>query len=515
MALFSKRMKTEPAADAGRVEQDQTTFALIRNVTPTLLDGWLTEFGRGYLRSLALFGSDILARDDKLASVDTKRRSATARLGWDVTLFDDSPEAQAQKDALEYFLGSLTATSAIDEDEEGGVALLIRQMLHCVAYGWSVHDVVWVPGPHGLSARFRHVPLWFFEHRTTRLRYLEQSLSSTGVDLKPGEWVVTRGPGLVIPAAILWLYKHNPLRDWLIYSRRYVVPGLIGTTDAQPGSTEWSNFKTALAKFNQAWSIIKNTGATIDKIDMSAGGELPWPKLVERCDRAMAILWRGQDLSTMSSVSGEGTGASVQDDEADIILDDDIELIEDTFARKIVPFVIRYTRGHDDVRVAFNLQHPNRDNVKLELEVDKALIGWGIPRGRVDLAERYGRTLPDAGEELATPTTDATPPAPLLNTKPRDPDPDAVHEALQSSARRALGEALAADLAPYTERLANALALEDDAMLTELVALYNDAPLLLEAIAADPAAEPVIAETITAALVNGVAETVAEHEGAV
>lgn len=87
--------------------------------------------------------------------------------------------------------------------------------------------------------------------------------------------------------------------------------------------------------------------------------------------------------------------------------------------------------------------------------------------------------------------------------------------ALQESARRALGEAVAADLKPFIDRIAAALKLDDDAMVEELIAIYNEAPEILEAIAADSHAEPVLAETITAAIVNGASETLAAHRKAV
>ena len=87
-----------------------------------------------------------------------------------------------------------------------------------------------------------------------------------------------------------------------------------------------------------------------------------------------------------------------------------------------------------------------------------------------------------------------------------------VNEQLQESAMQALGKAAAQDLHPLFQRIADALQLDDDAMIDELIAIYNESPDLMEAIAANPATDPVIAEIITAAIINGVAETLATHQ---
>src|SRR6185295_17625048 len=57
---------------------------------------------------------------------------------------------------------------------------------------------------------------------------------------------------------------------------------------------------------------------------------LPFPALIERADRKIAALFRGADLSSMSSNSGEGTGASLQKDEEEILDRDDASIISET-----------------------------------------------------------------------------------------------------------------------------------------------------------------------------------------
>jgi phage gp29-like protein len=511
-------IKTEPDVSSERVLMELSSrYSPIRNLTPSVLSTYLDCWGVGELKAFALLAEKIIERDDKLASLDSKRRKAVSALEWDIVSFDDSPDAKRQKETLEAFFGALTATSAVDESEVGGINLLIRQMLKAVSMRWSVQEIVWAPRPDGLTATFRDVPLWYFEHRTAALRYLPADGAYNGEPLAPGEWLVSRGEGLAIPCSILYLFKHMPMRDWLIYCQRYVVPGLHAQTTAAKGSREWDSLVSAMRSFSMDWALVTNEGAKINPIDVSARGELPYPKLIERCDRAMAILYRGADLSTMSAGDGEGSGASLQQDEQDLLLKDDVAMVEETIERQIVPFVLRYALGVEKPLVRFVLERPTRDARKLELETDGKLIEWGCPVGVADLLERYNRSMPDPKEALARPpATGMLPNAraesladALSGNRPAAARAlgDRVDARLQAAAREAMAAAVADDLAPLRTRIEAALANEsDEAMIDSLKAMQAEMPNMLLEICRAPKAERVLEESLTAALLNGVAE---------
>lgn len=88
---------------------------------------------------------------------------------------------------------------------------------------------------------------------------------------------------------------------------------------------------------------------------------------------------------------------------------------------------------------------------------------------------------------------------------------DRTSASLEAAAKSAFGAAVAKDLQPIIDRINAALALPDDEMVDELIAIYNEAPDVLQALATDSHAAPVLADTITSFLVNGVAETVKAH----
>jgi hypothetical protein len=103
-------------------------------------------------------------RDDVLRVVAPKREGAPARRNYEILTAanldpDQAAEAAQHKAALEFFHNNLTVTSAVDLDQRGGVRLLIKQILSAVGVKYSVHHIVWQPGPDGLTAQLIHAPL--------------------------------------------------------------------------------------------------------------------------------------------------------------------------------------------------------------------------------------------------------------------------------------------------------------------------------------------------------------------
>jgi len=395
-------------------------FNPIRHLTPETLARALDAFHLGYLRPAALLWDAMERRDDVLQGVAAKRKKSVARLDWEILTEDDSPTAQRHRDALEFFYRNLTATHACEPDQRGGLALLIKQMLDALGKKYAVHEIVWqrcaTPADFGavadgsaqarlgrphtlLTATFRFAPLWFFEARSGPLRFLPDELAYEGVDLTPGQWLVTSGDGLMESCSIAYLYKHLPLRDWLVYCERNGMPGVRGVTDAAPGTPEWDAAREAVRDFGAEFQALMSRGTEIEPVDLSGKGELPYPLLVERMDRAMAALWRGADLSTLSR--GAGLGASLQADEMALLEQDDAAMISETLNAQVDAVVVRELFGEERPRARFTLK-PDEDAARLtHLELLQRLANLGAPVAVAGLHERLGLPTPGPDEARA------------------------------------------------------------------------------------------------------------------
>src|SRR4029079_3936153 len=141
-------------------------------------------------------------RDDLLRTVVAKRKKSVARHGWTVlpkpNLIDGEKDAAKEHArALEFFYGNLQCEHAVDSAEKGGFKLLARQMMDAVGKRFAVHEILWQADQRSdsnrnfVTAKFRFVPLGFFENTTGQLRFLENESSVVGVELQSGAWMIT------------------------------------------------------------------------------------------------------------------------------------------------------------------------------------------------------------------------------------------------------------------------------------------------------------------------------------
>jgi phage gp29-like protein len=407
-------MKTVSQISEIRVKNSmRARFNPIKTLTPDSLSHMLDSFAAGYLKSAALAWEAIERRDDVIQGVASKRKKSISRLNWEVLCTDNSDLARNQKCALEYFYNNLSATNACDSNENGGMALLIRQMMDAIGKKYAVHEIIFEPHEISdgenfsqssrlpsmlLTATFRFVPLWFFENRDGKLKFLADEGANESTALEPGSWLVTTGDGLMEACSIAYIFKHLPLRDWLVYCERNGMPGIRGITDAAPNTEQWEAARSAVEDFGAEFSALMSRGTDIEAIDLSTRGELPYGELIDRMDRAIAALWRGSDLATLSRQNS--AGASLQADETAILEADDAGMISETLNSQVDKFIIKYLFGSVPIRAYVKLVPSTRRNIGEELNLYRELHKMGVPISINDIRERFNLATPTDGEQI-------------------------------------------------------------------------------------------------------------------
>lgn len=520
------------------VREIQGRFNPIRGLTPDLLSRRLEMFRVGFIRDVALTWDAMEERDINLKNVASKRKKAASRCDWEILTTDESDEAKQQKEALEFFYNNLRATSVMEQNQRGGISLLIRQMLDALGKRFAVHEIVWKPQSSVgvidiqrgtadagsgetplyldslLTAEFRFCPLWFFENRTGRLRFIQTPFGVDGIDMREGDWLVTVGDGLMEACSVAYMFKQMSLKDWVAFSEKFGLPGVLGKTDATKDSPEWQAMLDAVKSLVNDWSAVCNRSAEIELLEPKNGASnLPFPPLVEYMDRKIAAIWRGADLSTISQ-GKEGVGASLQGDEGDLLLEDDCQLVSETLNEQVDRFAIRFLFGPQARVLAYvKVLPPNKQNVDLDLKVDDFLVRNGAPLSVRGTMERYGRPLPEAGDDLLRlPSPQPSPPGEgagqvALPNESRK-EVESAQAKLKARGEKALALALANDLKPIRDRLDRILAIENEDLLrSKLSSFLAELPSLARSIGADPESAKVIEQVISAGLVNGFAET--------
>lgn len=516
---WSGNVKTEPDA---AMTPDRIQFSIrlrfnpIRNLTPELLGQYLDSFRLGFFRNAALTWDAMERRDDRLQTVAPKRKKSVARHGWEVLTVDDSPEAQAQKEFLEYFYNHVETMTALEPDEQGGLSLLVRQMMDAVGKRYAVHEIVWQPQADGnLSARFIFCPLWWFEGTRGKLRFLLNEFAIYGEDMEEGGWLVTVGDGLMEACSVAYMFKHLPLRDWLAYSERFGTPGVLGKTEAAINSPEWEAMEDVVRNFAGDWAAVTNRTNSIDLVEAEKAGSLPFQPLVSEMNEAMTRMWRGADLGTSSK--HDATGASLQADETAILEVDDAVLASETLTRKVSKFALQWKYGPDVTPLAYiKIKVAEEDVTQLDLKVYQFLLSCGFPISKQTAAETFSiAPATDAKPEdlLQAPVQASTSSTPSKQNED-DGDADIANEAnipanqqkLVDNSRRSVALAMEDDLSHVLDRLNEILQIQDGALMRQkLEAFFKDFPKMEQDILRDPQTARALQPVIGAALANGLA----------
>lgn len=431
-----------------------------------------------------------------LGSVARKRYASVARLDWQVLAADESEEAKAHAGVLKAFWGRVRCTDALNRNKRGGVRQLIYQAASCIGHYWAVHEIVWDPRPGALGATFSRIPLWFFENRTGELRFLQSDHGLSGDVLEPGGWLVHSGDGLMEATSLLVSQAGYSLGDWMAYSEKFGTPGLVWKTNASPDSPEWSQAEAAAAGYGRDWAAVVSKETEIITIEAKSQGT-PQQALLEYLERRIVTLWRGADLGTMSQGAG-GVGASLQGDETDILDEDDIHLIEEAIHEQVERHVIAWHFGNGiEPKAYFSLVKRQADTTTRDIEVDRFLLGAGVPLGLAETAERYGRPMAAEGAptlHVPTPTQGAFPgPAPM--------------QAINESSVDAVASALAEAMAPVRDRLKAIGRMSPADGRSALIALRMDLPRHLREMNVRPEAARAFERVLGRALVDGLVTT--------
>jgi hypothetical protein len=484
-------------------------FNPLRGLTADRLVQYLDQFDLGFFRLAAITWDRLERRDYVLKSVIPKRKKAVARHGFEVLTVDNVSAgqeqlAQQQADALKYFFNNLTATDALKPDQVGGIALLARQMMDAQGKFYAVHEIVWQPKPEGLTAQFVFCPLWWFEGVTGKLRYLDNEFQVYGRDMNPSEWLITCGEGLMESCSVAWMLKHLPTQDLLNLCERYGQPFIDAATSASPGSDDWEKLVEYVQDFGADGGGVRSQSATVSLIEAKSTSAELFKLIIENMDRALTILWRGGDLGTTSKHNSQG--ASLQEDETDILEADDCTLLEETLATQISRYVIAWTFGPGTPVLAYlKFQKGDKQNVDQDLKIDQFLLDAGAPLETKTTLERYGRPTPESVKDgdLLQPPQPQLPPDPAQSELANEVDLSQLEE----HAQPAYAAAVAADLQAFRERVAALLEIDDDNIFRErALDLKNQIEKLKKDILKLPKSAQVIAETQFAALFTGLTE---------
>ncbi len=401
----------------------------------SMIDG----FDRGYLRQFALAADEMIERDDTLTVAVPKMKRRVASRPWDVLIGEEVPEdlraeAERHQAALKYAYSNMRCEHALEKNESGGLKLLIRRMMSAPLNRYAVSRLIWRPSPEGLTFTARYCPLALFDNTLGELRWAGVEGLSPGLPITdPENWLIAVSDTCFMKAlATCYIFKRLPMQDALNFCQRFGIPTVHGETSAKLGTDEWVAFVEALRRFANDQTIATTLGDKINVLQNSAAnGEQVFGWIIEMMKRAMVTICCGSDLATMSRANG--TGASLQSEDADEMTADYCEFISEAFNAQIDRRIIEDQFGVGTQPLAFfKLLPPQNSDTELEMKVDEHVTKHGVRLAVADVAERFGRTH-DQSEQQPQPRQPGQP-----SQEPPAPDPAAANEAADAQKLAAL-----------------------------------------------------------------------------
>ena len=394
-------MKSE-ITDERILWEKRSRYNPLLGLRPQALRAANDAFKAGYMSKAARIWEEVEECDGILSTARSKRRKSVSRLSWNIVPFGNAPEetAKLHAEVLEDFYNNISWTHACDRHRTGEFSRLVEAMLDCIGKKYSVHEINWRPDPETrrLRATFRFVPLYFFEDTIGELRLLRSPNAIEGDVLKPNKWLVaaTDYP-LMAACSVYYLMKQMSLADWLVFSRRF-GSALAWLQTGEPAHSEkWDEMASALANIDNESSLMTGSGDTLTLLQAS-GQNAPFREIIEHLTRLVITMWLGSDLATMSSQ--DGAGASLQGESAAMLEDDDCLLVEETLARTVSRFVIRYHFGNVEPAAFLQFQRTDRTDKKAALEILGMTADRGVPVSQKAWREASGVAAPDDGEPV-------------------------------------------------------------------------------------------------------------------
>ena len=408
MGLFGNIIpwfKRGPALNRQTVAMEQLMKGnALWGANPDTLVTAVTAYHAGNIAQLAKIVDAYERQDDVAATGRMKRDASVARCEHTVLIeegHEDDPRAQLHRETLQRFWATIRCTSAFNRAERGGIRLLKKQMMSARTHGWSAHNILWHTDGGAIRAEFVQIPMWHFENLTGELRFREHVTDWYGVPLWDGGWLINSATPIGPAVALACCAKRMSLQDWMLFSERAATPGLLGKTAAAPGTEAWNNLCEMLRRWSRAWTGAVDKDTDITPVNLNTGTP-PMPQLVERMDRAIAALYRGADLSTISK--GEGLGASLQGEESDMLESDQCAEISEALHEQVDRFVIRFMCGDDEPLAYIWIEPVSKPDVESKTKIDNHLAQFGIRLSKRDMLQRYGRAeAADDGDALEPP----------------------------------------------------------------------------------------------------------------
>jgi len=420
------------------IRDDYSVDRTLRQLTPEKLATAMKSADEGDVAAqYEVF--ELVEQDAHVASVWGKRRRAVLSREVQITSAieeQDSAEgkrAQQAADLCDEVINGKWGQGGIDNWPEAlkdltdaiGKAFAVGQI------AWELDAGRWLPKsierwPQGQCALGTNAGV----QNADEIRILTEENRIDGIPLAQWQWIAHVQKEWSQPIAraslfrgLTWFYlfKRFSWKDWVMFIERYGMPLRVGKYHPGASDTEKAALWKAVKELGHDAACIMPEQSAIELVEAKGvTGALPHPELIKHCNSEISKLVLGNPMTTEPGEKGaRSLGEVYERGEDDMTAADCLNLAR-TIRRDLLTPIVGFNLGWDWPIPTVRFQSAEQVDLEKEAAIDEVLVTKiRLPLGQKYFYERYGRPMPEDGEELVS-----GPPAPIVMPPPSGQPPD-------------------------------------------------------------------------------------------
>lgn len=284
----------------------------------------------------------------------------------------------------------------------------MSELLDAIPFGLAVSEVLWRRAGAGAEAailpaalRSRH-PRRFVFGTDGELKLLTQAEPISGEALPPLKFLVFAPYGrhedpYGLPAlrSVWWpaYFKRQVLRFWVLYAEKFGTPTTVLKHPLGATEKEKAAYKRIVGSLQQETGLVVPEGVELALLEAQRAGTVEtYDALARFCNEEMSKALLGQTLSTEATERGARSLGEVHLQVRQDIVRQDARALEELVSGQLVRWIVdlNFAPG-ERAYPRWQLHAPAREDLALQLDIDRFFFSQGLKLDAQELYARYGR----------------------------------------------------------------------------------------------------------------------------
>lgn len=215
-----------------------------------------------------------------------------------------------------------------------------------------------------------------------------------------GQYSNIYGKGLLARAFWYYWFKKNNIRFWMYYNDRYGSPTAVAHCSAGVPEDERTRLLEVLESLQSDTGIVLPENVTLEFIESRNGAAAAtYRDFADWCNDEVSKIVLGQTLTTTEGRrSGSLALGRIHDQVRSEYVESDAHDLMEVINGQLIPWIVQYNFPPGTPCPRWIIDTSADEDLDREIEIDKRLLGLGVPLSSEYFYERYRRPAPRSFE---------------------------------------------------------------------------------------------------------------------